>query len=89
MSTCNYKTLGQTGNSDPTPGIIMTPQWGGPGFDLGVPNCPGGFTTLNKAYSNNGNACNNGYFVKGLCGGNKVIKENYGRPMCRRFQYRS
>ena len=77
MSTCNYKKLGQTGKVDPThSGIVMTPQWGMPGYDLGPPNCPGGFTNLNKDYGNNGNACNNGHFVKGLCGNNKV-KENF------------
>ena len=56
----------------------MTPQWGGPGFDLGASDCrTGGFGTLTTAYNNNGNGCNNGHFVQGLCGGNKVIKENF------------
>ena len=74
MSTCNYKTLNQTGKMDPThSSIVMTPQWGAPGYDLGAPNCKtGGFGTLATAYNNNGNGCNNGHFVQGLCGGNVV-----------------
>ena len=79
--SCNFKTLTETGRLDPThSNIQVTPVWGGPGYDLGKPDCrTGGYGTLTTAYNNNGNGCNNGNFVTGLCGGNTNMRSRVNR----------
>ena len=68
MDSCNYKTLQRTGKLDLNHANVIRNSIG-PGFDLRKTNSnKGGFSTLGKAYRNNGNACGSGKFLTKLCG---------------------